>query len=148
MKNKIIHLLILFQISFFSQLFSQNPEWLNYTFGNDVTSIADEENYLWIGTTGGFVRLEKTTNEIVFFNKTNSGLPLNKISKVTVDQNGNKWIGTWGGGLAKFDNQTWMVYNSLNSNLPEDEIIEVVVDKNNIKWIATENYLISFDGEN
>jgi ligand-binding sensor domain-containing protein len=37
------------------------------------------------------------------YNTSNSGLPNNRIWAIAIDGQGNKWIGTYGGGLAKFD---------------------------------------------
>jgi hypothetical protein len=37
---------------------------------------------------------------------------------------GNKWIGTDGGGLAKFDGVNWTVYNKSNSGLPDTLLIQ------------------------
>jgi len=134
MKNLSIILFILF----FTFAFSQNPEWINYTSGKIITEIIEEGNYLWIGTTGGIVKLHKQTGQTEFFNKSNSGLPDNDVNAITVDEEGNKWIGTWGGGLAKFDGVSWTVYNTSNSGLPDNYIIAIAIDKEGNKWIGTD----------
>ncbi len=79
-----------------SNLFSQNPEWINYTAGNEIFSLAEEGNYIWVGTRGGLVKLDKITGQAQFFNSAN-GLPTNWVYSIAIDQQGNKWIGTWGG---------------------------------------------------
>ena len=40
-----------------SAVYSQNPEWINYTCGKDVRSLAEEGDYIWVGTYGGLVKI-------------------------------------------------------------------------------------------
>ena len=47
-----------------------------------------------------------------------------------------KWIGTGGGGLAKFDGHEWTVYDEANSDLPKDFIYSVSIDAGNNKWLG------------
>jgi ligand-binding sensor domain-containing protein len=39
-----------------------------------------------------------------------------------------KWIGTAGGGLAKFDGVNWTVYNTSNSGLPNNYVRAIAID--------------------
>jgi ligand-binding sensor domain-containing protein len=57
---------------------------------------------------------------------------------VAIDGEGNKWIGTAGGGLAKFDGVNWRVYNTSNSKLPNDYVTSIVIDEVGNKWIGTD----------
>ena len=50
---------------------------------------------------------------------------------------GNKWIGTALGGLAKFDGVNWRVYNRLNSGLPHNWVSAIAIDRQGNKWIGT-----------
>jgi len=102
-------------------LTAQAPEWVHFTSGH-IDWLADEGNYLWIGTGGGgLVKLDKRTGEFVIYASWNSGLPDNDVEAITIDGSGNKWIGTHG-GLAKFDGTNWTVYNWSNSPLPSNEV--------------------------
>jgi ligand-binding sensor domain-containing protein len=65
--------------------------------------------------------------EWIVYDTTNSGLPHNWVSSVTIDDFGNKWIGTFA-GLAKFDGAKWKVYDTSNSDLPSNEIISIALD--------------------
>ncbi|MDP4115802.1 MAG: T9SS type A sorting domain-containing protein, partial [Bacteroidota bacterium] len=67
----------------------------------------------------------------------NSGLPNNHIASIAIDGYGNKWIGTYGGGLAKFDNTNWTIFNSSNSDLISDKILCLAIDRKGNKWIGT-----------
>jgi ligand-binding sensor domain-containing protein len=60
---------------------------------------------------------------------------------------GNKWIGTDGGGLAKFDGVNWTVYNTSNSGLPGNSVNAIAIDGQGNKWIGTYGGgLAKFDG--
>lgn len=84
----------------------------------------------------------------VAYNTINSGLPDNIINCITSDSFGNKWIGTDGGGLARFDGTTWTVYNSANSGLPENCITAVACETSGAIWIGTFcKGLVKFDGQ-
>jgi ligand-binding sensor domain-containing protein len=73
-------------------------------------------------------------------------LPENRIWTCRVDGN-NIWIGTLGGGLAKFDGTNWTVYDTSNSMLSDNGVLALAVDGNNI-WIGTGGGLGMFDGTN
>jgi ligand-binding sensor domain-containing protein len=52
-----------------------------------------------------------------------NGIPnylITHVYAIAIDGQGNKWIGTYGGGLAKFDGVRWKVYNTSNSGLPDN----------------------------
>jgi len=116
-----IHTIVSLALIFISTnfLFSQTQEWIVYTNGKYINCLADEGEYLWVGTEhGGLVKLNKSNGDFIIYDKLNSGLPSNWVNAIAIDGQGNKWIGTNGGGLAKFDGVSWTVYNSSNSGLP------------------------------
>lgn len=67
----------------------------------------------------------------------NSGLPNNSVYSIAMEDNGDVWIGTGGGGLAKFDGYNWEVFDHTNSKLPKDFVYTVTIDDENTKWIGT-----------
>jgi hypothetical protein len=71
------------------------------------------------------------------YNTSNSGLPDNWVFAIAIDGQGNKWIGTDGGGLAKFDGINWTVYNTSNSGLPDNYVFAIAIDGQGNKWIGT-----------
>ncbi len=79
----------------------------------------------------------------------NSDLPDNDVFSISIDQNGNKWIATYGGGVAFFDGSNWTIYNTSNSDLPSDAATCINIEANGKKWIGTYGGgLASFDGVN
>jgi ligand-binding sensor domain-containing protein len=76
-------------------------------------------------------------------------LPDNNIRSIAIDGSGNKWIGTYRGGLAKFDGSTWTVYDVSNSGIISNSIISVAVEGNNKIWVGSSpGGMASFDGTN
>ena len=45
------------------------------------------------------------------YNNSNSGLPDNDVRSIAIDRSGNKWIGTYGGGLAVFSGNSAIKMN-------------------------------------
>lgn len=80
------------------------------------------------------------------FNTQNSRIPSDFITQIEIDSKHNKWVGTFNGGLLKYDDHVWAVYDSKNSQLPNDTIRSIYIDKNDIVYIVTANGLGIFDG--
>jgi ligand-binding sensor domain-containing protein len=86
--------------------------------------------------------------EWIVYNTSNSDLPSNNVNCTVIDEFDNKWIGTFGGGLANFDGTNWSVYNNSNSGLPDNDVGSLAIDGSGNKWIGTYGGLAKFDGTN
>ena len=153
--NKINHRIkpfisLVFVLIVINSSLSQTQEWIGFTSGKYIRCIADEGQYLWVGTDGGgLVKLNKSTGEIIVYDKWNSKLPDNWVYAIAIDGQVNKWIGTYSGGLAKFDGVNWIVYNTSNSGLPSNYVYAIAIDDSGNKWIGTlVGGLAKFDGVN
>jgi ligand-binding sensor domain-containing protein len=145
----VINFLSLFIFSTFgSSLLSQSQEWTVYnTTGKSILCLADDGQFLWVGTDGGgLVRLTKSTGSFIIYKS--PILPSNSVYAIAIDNQGNKWIGT-NGGLVKFDGTNWTVYNISNSGLPSNTIRAIAIDGGGNKWIGTYGGgIVKFDGVN
>ncbi|HOX83560.1 MAG TPA: two-component regulator propeller domain-containing protein [Chryseolinea sp.] len=74
--------------------------------------------------------------DIKLFDKSNSELVDNDLLSVTVDKNGNKWIGTSKAGLLMFDGQKFTIFNKNNSKIKGDYISPIHVDKKGNIWVS------------
>ncbi len=75
------------------------------------------------------------------------GLPQSEVTSISEDKiNGYLWIGTRGGGLARFDGKTFVTYN-LEDGLSSNTISKVFVDKKGNVWAGTRKGLSKFDGQ-
>jgi hypothetical protein len=141
--KSIISLILILITTVFSVSFSQ--EWSVYLARTWINYLADEGQYLWVGTWGGLVKLNKSTGEYIIYDEWNSKLPNNHVYAIAVDGGGNKWIGTYR-GLAKFDGVNWTVYDTSNSGLPSNYVNAIAIDGGGNKWIGTYRGLAKFDG--
>ncbi|MCK9400613.1 MAG: T9SS type A sorting domain-containing protein [Bacteroidales bacterium] len=92
MKKVFILLVILMYL--IVPIYAQNPQWVQYTNGDEVTALAEEGNNMWVGTTGGLVKIDKSTGIQTFYNNANSGLPDNYVLIIAIDTSGSEWLGT------------------------------------------------------
>lgn len=83
----------------------------------------------------------------ILYNEANSQLPDNFVTHVSFDGHGNTWIGTWGGGIVKINNNKWTVYNTGNSAIPNNLVNHIAIDKTGVVWMATNGDIASFDGK-
>ena len=143
-KTFFLYPLFLCTMFLITYVYPQDPEWVNYTCGISIRSLAEEGDYIWAGTEGGLVKIDKTTGDQTFYNIANSGLTDNDVGLVAIGGDGNKWISC--GCLVKFDGTNWTLYDSLNSGLPSKHIYSIVIDSAENAWIGTYRGLAKFDG--
>jgi ligand-binding sensor domain-containing protein len=74
------------------------------------------------------------------------GLADNNVQAIAVDMQGNKWFGTYGKGITKFDDATWTTYTHTDG-LANDYVQAIAIDAKGNKWIGTYGGGVSkFDG--
>ena len=67
---------------------------------------------------------------------------------MTTDSNNHMWIGTYGGGLKRYDGlnvETYSHDGSSTSSISNSTIYDLVYNKNQGLWIATQNGINHFD---
>ena len=143
---KKLYLLLTFFL-FFISIHSQNQEWIYYTLNQAVYNIAIEEDFIWIPSHNGLIRINRTTWESYTYKTNNSGLPSNSVNYVAIDNTNNKWIGHPTQGLTKFDGLNWTNYNTTNSGIPDNWVSYIAFDDSDNIWFAS-NGLTKFDGSN
>ncbi|MFC2131572.1 two-component regulator propeller domain-containing protein [Bacteroidota bacterium] len=147
--KQVLIVTILFILFNIPSLFAE--EWIQYTNLDDISDIAEDGDFLWIGTDAGLVKMNKETDEKTFYNNANSGLPSNYVSCITIDSNSNNiWIGT-NYGMVKYDGKYWTEYNINNSGLPDNMIYCMTLDDKGNIWIGVgggvfSSGLVKYDG--
>jgi uncharacterized repeat protein (TIGR01451 family) len=111
----VISICILF-ISSYRPASGQFPEWHNYTSNTGILDFELDGNDIWICTTGGLVKLNKSTGTHVNYNAGNYGLTQNEIYRIATDTAGTLFMG--GPGYAQtFDKDTaWIFTDTLAAN--------------------------------
>lgn len=69
----------------------------------------------------------------------------NYIFSAIVDRYGNKWFGTWGGGLSRFDGKAWTNY-TMQEGLAGNIVYVVREGRDGAIWVGTNRGLSRFDG--
>lgn len=98
--------------------------------------LQSRDGYLWIGTYGGLVRFDGVSFKV--FDRFNTPeLLTDRIVTLYEDNEASIWIGTEGGGLARFKNGQFFTYD-----LPEYidfwVILSIVQDDDETIWFATD----------
>lgn len=75
---------------------------------------------------------------------TRNGLPHNWIYDLFEDSAGRMWVGTWGGGLARYAHGEWRVFTRRHG-LASDAVTCVRQDAHGTVWAATDAGLNRFD---
>lgn len=73
------------------------------------------------------------------------GLPQSQVNAMVEDQYGYMWIGTSGGGLARFDGREFKVYSTLDGLL-SNIVTSLFIDSRQNIWIVHPRGLTRFDG--
>jgi ligand-binding sensor domain-containing protein len=106
---------------------------------NALTSIrdisVDNYNNKWIATsTYGLFRFNNSSWTV--FNTTNSGIPTNNLSCLSLNGN-TKWMGTYYYGIARYNDSNWVNYNETNSGIPSNWVLSVYADREHNIWVGT-----------
>jgi ligand-binding sensor domain-containing protein len=115
---------------------TNNPKFTHFRVGNrNVKSIYAETDTVWVGTSGGVIRYDSTTDDYRLFDVRN-GLLANGVFHVS------RWtkmlVGTYGGGLAIYDENKdkFEIYN-VPEGLADAFVYDVLVMPDGDLWIAT-----------
>ncbi|NQU33313.1 MAG: hypothetical protein HQ521_08770, partial [Bacteroidetes bacterium] len=139
MKLLVLICMLLSGVSVFSQ------SWENLTNKDWVFSIDEEDEFLWIGTSGGLVKLNKQTKETITFDRANTRIPDNNVLSLGVENNNTLWLGSRFSGIGSFINEECVTYNSENSNIPHDQYNScIVIDSENNKYVGSLGYVSIF----
>lgn len=124
--------------------------WVNFDTGANVKTMAFEGDFLWMGLPSGIINYDTRTKDkhvIYTPESTGGGLVSKGIYIIKVDEKGNKWIGTYGGGLVKFDGKDWKRYTPADG-LGDLWVYDIVFDKKDGRmWVATWKGVSVFDGK-
>ncbi len=99
------HFLVLVTI-FQINTVSGQTDWTNFTNTQGIIDIEESEDVLWMASTGGLTRVDLETNEILHFNRGNSGIPSNHVYDILLHPDGTLWIST-SRGICTYKNEVF-----------------------------------------
>jgi signal transduction histidine kinase/ligand-binding sensor domain-containing protein/CheY-like chemotaxis protein len=111
---------------------------------NVICAIQGSRGFMWFGTREGLNRYDGYTFTI-YKNKIgdDKSLSNNLVNALVEDKNGHLWVGTWGGGVDRYDRNTEQFVHfrhdstnpgSLSSNL----VLSLLLDSRGFLWVGTE----------
>ena len=120
------------------------PVWTHYGISASVFALAFEGNDVWVGTDQGLIRYDLIQDRIVTRYDSKNGLVSDIVTTVKIDSRGNKWIGTHGGGLSKFDGKSWRSYTV--PDLADPYVYDILFDRTGRMWVANWKGVSILDG--
>ena len=126
-----------------------SEDGLSQNAGLDI--LQDRRGYLWFGTGDGLNRYDGYSFKIFKHDPEDpTSISHNSILELTEGKDGTLWIGTWGGGLNRYDpvTETFTRYQHNpddTSTLAEDNIYSILEDSDGNLWVGTLGGLDRFD---
>jgi ligand-binding sensor domain-containing protein len=116
---------------------------------NKITSVLeDSHGIFWIGTDAGVTTIN-SKNKVVknyVIAGTKPGLSFSNIKVIYEDHAGTIWIGTWGGGINRYNrNNDSFDYYFTSNGLTDAHVWSICEDHEGILWIGTNDGLNRFD---
>lgn len=132
-----------------------DPNSLNATGIQSNAFVQDSAGNVWVGMwAGGFNKIEfsdLTQRHATFKGWKNSienkeALSSDNVISLHLSKNNILWIGTFGGGLMKFDTKTEkFTHYTTDRGLPNNVIYSIIEDKQGNLWMSTDKGISSFD---
>jgi len=137
--------------------------WEHYSLFSIVRALAIEGQTLWVGTSNGLLVYDLSTGKQQAYT-TKDGLLSNIIHTVEVAPNGEKWVGTIGGGLSRLQGNEWINYTPygtgtvasygtswqnypIGTGLGDLWVYGIHFDPSDTMWVATWKGVSVFDGK-
>ena len=108
-----------------------------------VNVLWEHQNTLWIGTGKGLFALDLASRQVRHFTAEQFGLSANGILALTADLEGHIWMGTSGGGVLRYDGQTFQSIR-LGPSALENKVEAVLCDRRGRLWFGTRAGLVAY----
>ncbi len=134
-------------------LYDLNQGEMGQVVSNEVLQVVESERGgLWIQTNEGLFFLDKETDVIERHgHDPNKGPVLSSqdINSLLEDEEGYLWVGTWQGGLNRYDPETKeIIYYGMEDGLPSPSVQGILEDvENDVLWLSTFRGIARFDKE-
>lgn len=99
------------------------------------SQLTDKQGRLWVADPGGAGVARISVSQARLYN-TQDGVGHNRVQSVAEDQDGRVWIGSWGGGINRFDGDHFTRFTTDNG-LSSNEVESACLDHDGRIWFAT-----------
>ncbi|MCB9000159.1 MAG: T9SS type A sorting domain-containing protein [Bacteroidales bacterium] len=148
MKKIILTGLLIFSFALFSKPADAQYKIVNYTDMNQINSLTEDGDFVWVCTSGGAFKRKKSDGSLVkVFNIENSGISRNAVQCMYIDVHGNYWFGTYNGGISMFDGSKWTNITKINGDYIST-ISTITEDLSGNLWFGEMGKAFKFDGTN
>jgi ligand-binding sensor domain-containing protein len=146
---------ILFIIPVHSQVFSFERAMPGNISEVTIFGIVQDRNgFIWYATRDGLWRFDgHNTTEYRYDPADTTSISSSFVRAITVDRQGNLWVGTSGGGLNRYvpeyDHFQRYMYDKDNpQSLSHNDVLHIYQDKTDVIWVCTEDGYNRMDKEN
>ena len=108
-----------------------------------VNVLWEHQNTLWVGTAKGLFALDLSSQVVRHFTAEQFGLSANGILALAADPEGNIWMGTSGGGVLRYDGQTFQSIR-LGPSALENMVEAVLCDHRGRLWFGTRTGVVAY----
>lgn len=110
-----------------------------------VNAITQDKNLkYWIGTNQGISIYDQKTKAVKSFDKNNL-LKQYRIEAITPDYEGNMWIGTWGGGVYRYNMNSGSIRQYSTDQYIDNNVSAVLCDRDGNIWIGSTRGVFVFN---
>ncbi len=103
--------------------------------------LQDQAGDIWFAAFDGVFRYDGTT-----FTQMTSEVSSNRFFSLLEDSKGNKWFGSVGGGVFRYDGKSFENFNQ-NNGLIGNEIVSIFEDSSGSIWFGANGGLSRYDGK-
>jgi signal transduction histidine kinase/streptogramin lyase len=120
---------------------------------NNITALNKDKQFLWVGSSEGFGRLDIKTQKFKKFKYPSNGTGDNTIIDIFTLDSGKIWLGTQN-GLVMFDQETENIVpyipvkTTIYDNPEWNEINSISIGKNGVFWLTSKMYVYQFHLKN
>ena len=144
MKKTILNTLF-FLIAITAQ--AQLTDWQNISSKNFVTKIIHDQSFLYVGTKGGIVKIDKQSGEQTVLKRADGSMTGNSITDMAL-HDGELWVGTEYNGLAKVTDGGIEKFDIKNAGfLINQNISGFYFNAEGTMLVGSIAYLYAFDGK-
>jgi ligand-binding sensor domain-containing protein/serine phosphatase RsbU (regulator of sigma subunit) len=117
----------------------------NPLFGNNIFSIWFNQQYRWVGTENGLVKMDQLTGKIVKFYGKGSGLPKDTVTAIYSANGKELWIGTERNGLFRMEVGNEKIFKFPVATGALENSITIITGKGEQVWIGTKKGLYNIN---
>jgi len=130
---------------------NQPPRYIQLDLGTQIFDMAgDDTGCLWLGTAHGVYRFDGTTHQLISHNpEDQTSITFSHIKTMLKSRSGAIWLGSWQGGLSRFDPKTEQAENFLHNpkdpnSLSGNQVAGLYEDPAGGLWIGANEFTLNY----